>query len=53
MTKLHDFAFKDLYDKITIIDQRTEQNRIERSQLIKESGISQDAYNYRVRTKKF
>jgi hypothetical protein len=53
MTKLHDFAFKELYDKIFIIDKRIKDHKIEKAKLIKDAGIIKSAYNYRVRTKKF
>ena len=53
MTKLNDIVFKNLYDKVCLIDKKTEENRIKRKDMIRDAGITLEAYNYRVRTKKF
>ena len=53
MTKLHDFAFKALYEEVTTIDTQIEQLRLIRAEKIDNAGIWITTYNYRVRTKKF
>lgn len=51
MTKLHEFAFRELYEEIQSLDQKSKDIRKKRAKLIAESWISIQAYNYRVRTK--